>query len=336
MGLISAVVNTLAITGSLDQFLTNGASSLGVLTATTLPKFLTNNPLPDGYPWGKRTCTNTNPYKQEVDTGVTRTYDFTLSRRKLSPDGYEKDMILVNGQFPGPTIQANWGDTIVVKVTNNITGPLEGTSIHWHGFLQHNTQWMDGTPGKYLLSLVQLFLTAVGFTQCPIAPGKSFTYKFRAELYGSTWYHAHYSSQYADGVFGPIVIYGPDSKDYDVDIGPILLSDYYHHCYESIVKQLTSPRPKLPPLKPESDNNLINGKMNFDWSTAADKTIKCASNAGLAKFRFQTGKRHRLRLINTGADAAQKFSIDGHIMTVIENDFVAVQVSTGQYRCSQG
>lgn len=67
--------------------------------------------------------------------------------------------------------------------------------------------------------------------------------------------------------------------------------------------------------------------MNFDCSTVSDKNVKCANNAGLAKFRFQTGRRHRLRLINTGADAAQKFTIDGHTMTVIENDFVAVQVS---------
>lgn len=125
-----------------------------------------------------------------------------------------------------------------------------------------------------------------------------------------------------------MVIYGPTQNDYDIDVGPILLSDYYHRRYESIVKDLVSPRPKLPPLKPVSDNNLINGKMNFDCNTATDKGVKCANNAGLAKIRFQTGKRHRLRLVNTGADAAQKFSIDGHNMTVIENDFVAVEVST--------
>lgn len=41
------------------------------------------------------------------NTGVYRTYDFTLSRGKISPDGYQKDVILVNGQFPGPAIEAN-------------------------------------------------------------------------------------------------------------------------------------------------------------------------------------------------------------------------------------
>lgn len=33
---------------------------------------------------------------------------------------------------------------------------------------------------------------------------------------------------------------------------------------------------------------------------------------------------HRLRLINAGAEGTQKFSIDGHTMTVIANDFVPI------------
>lgn len=33
----------------------------------------------------------------------------------MSPDGYTKDVLLVNGQFPGPLVEANWGDTIEGK-----------------------------------------------------------------------------------------------------------------------------------------------------------------------------------------------------------------------------
>ncbi|KAJ0327146.1 hypothetical protein COL5a_006323 [Colletotrichum fioriniae] len=42
-------------------------------------------------------------------------------------------------------------------------------------------------------------------------------------------------------------------------------------------------------------------------------------------FKFQTGKTHRLRLINSGAEGTQRFSIDGHTLTVIANDFVEVE-----------
>ena len=44
-----------------------------------------------------------------------------------------------------------------------------------------------------------------GITQCPIAPGDTFEYTWKVTQYGSSWYHSHYSVQYADGAVGPIV-----------------------------------------------------------------------------------------------------------------------------------
>lgn len=60
---------------------------------------------------------------------------------------------------------------------------------------------MDGVPG------VQ---------QCPIPPGGSFTYTFLADSYGTSWYHSHYSAQYAAGLFGPMIIHGPKTIPYDI------------------------------------------------------------------------------------------------------------------------
>lgn len=124
---------------------------------------------------------------------MTRRYDLTIARGTIAPDGFERSAILINGGFPGPTLEANWGDTFEITVHNNITGPEDGTTIHWHGMLQKGTPFNDGVPSV---------------TQCPIAPGKSFTYTFQADLYGTSWYHSHYSAQYADGVWGPMVVYG--------------------------------------------------------------------------------------------------------------------------------
>ena len=161
---------------------TNGASLLGTFEAPTLPQFLTSNPLPGGFPWGNKTADNSNPYTEVPGTGVTRHYQFTISRGQKSPDGYLKDVLLVNDQFPGPMIEANWGDYIEgessnripkkrarldltadpssVQVTNLISAPEEGTALHWHGLLQTATPWYDGVPS------VQ---------QCPVAPGASLT-----------------------------------------------------------------------------------------------------------------------------------------------------------------
>lgn len=65
-----------------------------------------------------------------------------------------------------------------------------GTSIHWHGIRQLRTTYMDGVNGV---------------TQCPIAPDDQFNYVWKTWQYGSSWYHSHYSVQYADGMQGPIV-----------------------------------------------------------------------------------------------------------------------------------
>jgi len=40
----------------------------------------------------------------------------------------------INGQFPGPTIRAEVGDTLNIALTNKLF--TEGTVIHWHGIRQ--------------------------------------------------------------------------------------------------------------------------------------------------------------------------------------------------------
>jgi FtsP/CotA-like multicopper oxidase with cupredoxin domain len=61
----------------------------------------------------------------------------------------------MTGQFPGPLIQANKGDTIIVNVLNSIAN--WSTTIHWHGILQQNSSYMDGVAG-YFSSFSQLTL----------------------------------------------------------------------------------------------------------------------------------------------------------------------------------
>ena len=39
------------------------------------------------------------------------------------------------------------------------------------------------------------------------------------------WYHSHYSAQYAGGLIGPLIVHGPTNVPYDIDVGPVLLSD---------------------------------------------------------------------------------------------------------------
>ncbi|PSK56592.1 Iron transport multicopper oxidase [Elsinoe australis] len=296
---------------ALSQQATNGDSVWGTLQAPTYNEFINGSgePIQAGTPWGDRNARITNYYdlRDVPNTGKTRHYTFTVDEKNIAPDGVPKPGIVINGQFPGPMIEANWGDWIEVKVINKLS---EGTSLHWHGFLQKDTPYYDGVPSVM---------------QCPIAPGSSFTYRFRADLYGSSWYHSHYSAQYAGGALGPMIVHGPLNAQYDHDLGPVMLQDWYHADYRDLVKQVMSPASAgLPP--PTSDNVLINGKMNYPCSSSQGK--ECTPNAGVSKFKFRTGKKHRLRIINSSADGTYKFSIDNHNLTVIANDFVQIEPYT--------
>jgi hypothetical protein len=209
-------------------------------------------------------------------------------------------------------IEANWGDMISVTVYNDIAGPEEGTAIHWHGISQKGTPYYDGVPGV---------------TQCPIAPGSSFTYTFKADVYGTSWWHSHFSAQYTAGVFGPLIVYGPKHVDYDIDIGPVMLNDWYHADYTDTVADAVGPSQNISIYAPWADNNLINGRNTpYDCSLSQQSTGTCDPSTALprAQYLFQMGKTHRLRLMNTGAAALMHFSIDGHNMQVIANDFVPV------------
>lgn len=110
-----------------------------------------------------------------TSTPTTRYYEFIISETPGSPDGFERPMLVVNSmqppvqmnaeytdflildQFPGPLVEVNSGDELVVNVFNQLPN---GTTIHWHGQLQNGTNYMDGTSG---------------ITQCPIPPGMNFS-----------------------------------------------------------------------------------------------------------------------------------------------------------------
>ncbi|MEW5847944.1 MAG: multicopper oxidase family protein [Myxococcota bacterium] len=95
-----------------------------------------------------------------------------------------------NGTVPGPALEANVGDEVVVHFRNNLP---EETTIHWHG-LRVSAE-MDGVPTM----------------QTPVPPGGTFDYRFTVKDAGTYWYHPHVRSdvQVERGLYGPIVVRGP-------------------------------------------------------------------------------------------------------------------------------
>ncbi|KAF2141091.1 multicopper oxidase [Aplosporella prunicola CBS 121167] len=238
---------------------------------------------------------STDYYSTVPNTGVTREYWFDLQETTVSPDGIERSALTVNGSIPGPTIFADWGDTVVVHVSNSLTTSQNGTSIHFHGIRQNYTNQMDGVTS---------------ITQCPTAPGQSYTYTWRAEQYGSSWYHSHWALQAWEGIFGPIIINGPASSNYDEDLGSLFLNDWSHQTVDELYDSAQTDGP------PTLDNGLINGTNLYN------------SSGTVTGSRFETtwteGTSYRLRIVNGAVDTHFKFMVDNHTMTVIANDFVPI------------
>ena len=62
--------------------------------------------------WSDGYDLSTNYYQDAPDTGVVREYWFNIENTTAAPDGVELPVQLINGSFPGPTIIADWGDTV--------------------------------------------------------------------------------------------------------------------------------------------------------------------------------------------------------------------------------
>jgi FtsP/CotA-like multicopper oxidase with cupredoxin domain len=263
--------------------------------------------IPGGRPCGQNNATNRGCWKNnwnistdyEINTPPafnTREYVFTITNvtNWLGPDGIRKPAMLINNQFPGPTITADWGDYIVVTVVNALQD--NGTSIHWHGIRQFGESNQDG---------------ANGVTECPIPPGKNATYSFHVTQYGTSWYHSHFSTQYGNGVVGSLVVNGPTSDNWDIDLGPYPIMDYYWETADRLQRRAELPTGG----PPDSDNVLFRGK-----------NINPNGTGGAYDFMTLTkGKKHLLRLINPSVDNSFTVSLVGHNFLVVAADLVPIK-----------
>ncbi|ODM90154.1 Iron transport multicopper oxidase FET3 [Orchesella cincta] len=231
------------------------------------------------------------------------------------PDGVWKQKVLgINGQFPGPTLEATEGDTLEILVVNNIQDG-QNTSIHWHGIHQKGTPFEDGSSQ---------------ITQCPLPSQKSQTYRFKATEPGTHWYHSHERSQYTEGLYGALLVHAQkEAYVYDDEI-TITLSDWYHPpAWEIEEWVLANVSNRVPPIP---DSGLMNGMGRYPCKFAERKGIQCDSKKQRRPvFNLEKNKTYRVRVINAASVASFNFSIDDHILQTIEVDGVDVQKSPNVY-----
>ena len=246
---------------------------------------------------------------------TVRHFDWVLSEEVAAPGGLSKRILVVNGQSPGPLVEANLGDTVEVTVRNHLS---DITSIHWHGQPQNGTNHMDGT---------------LGVTDCGISPGTSFTYRWTVQTYGTYWWHAHSGFQYTEGLRGPMVLHSPDdpysfgptstsAKDrlqnttYDGD-QIIIANDLYNQPAITYMPIYSSPEGfgSEMGVEPVPDCGTVNGH----------GTCQGGSQVVHSNISVTANERYRFRFINSGSLGSIRFALQGHTMTVIEADGTLVQ-----------
>ena len=181
-------------------------------------------------------------------------------------------------------------------------------------------------------------------TQCPILPGTSFRYIFKARPSGTFWYHSNMGSQRANGLFGALIVRKkeinyPISFIDDPASHTVTVIDWFEREVEVIFRTLRFGVGQFPDLP--SDLNPIAryrttkgpdfttfGLIPF-WSALINGKgrhysvpYECSS---LTVYEVQKGQTYRFRMIHAGVNYAFRVSINGHKLKVMATDGYLVE-----------
>jgi FtsP/CotA-like multicopper oxidase with cupredoxin domain len=187
-----------------------------------------------------------------------------------------------NNQVPGPVLQANKGDELVVHFINHLDEP---TVIHWHGL--RLPPEMDGTEE----------------VQKPVMPGETFDYRFHLPDAGTFWFHPHLNEtvQVERGMYGTIVVKDENEPVFDND-RVFMLDDMKLNSKNEFTKPTWFyPRWMERHDGREGNTLLINGQM-------------------LPTIEMAAGQIERWRLVNASNARFYLFSMDNKPFKIIGTD----------------
>ncbi|PYI26982.1 hypothetical protein BP00DRAFT_429842 [Aspergillus indologenus CBS 114.80] len=224
--------------------------------------------------------------------------DWNITWVNAAPNGVERPIIGINGQWPCPQIDVHIGDNLVVDVYNALGN--QSTGIHWHGFHQNYNTFMDGVPD---------------ITQCPIKPKQRMRYVIPVNQTGTYWYHSHQEGQYPDGIRGPIVVHdtAPLPFHYDEEI-TVTLSDWYNRQMPQLTEDYVYPADGPAGLEPLPDAVLFNDAVG-------------------TKIPVKPNKTYLIHVVCMGNWAGHAFIVEDHDLTVVRADGILVEpkLATPQY-----
>ncbi len=252
-------------------------------------------------------------------------FELRIGETRVNFTGKDRIAYTVNGSLPAPTLRWREGDTVTLRVFNDL--PNRDASIHWHGILLPAN--MDGVPG----------LSFHG-----IKPGESYTYRFQVKQNGTYWYHSHSGFDEQLGVYGSLVIDPHHGRPVEFDREhTILLSDWSDESPDWIFAKLKKQADyfnvrkrtvgdffrdvKQQGLSRTLSDRRMWGQMRMNPTDLADVTgytytylMNGVTPSGNWTGLFKPGERVRLRLINGSAQSYFDVRIPGLKLTVVAAD----------------
>lgn len=303
-------------------------TSIAAAVATNIPSAFANG---EFTPLGSA---DFNP-KQPMLTGTE--FDLTISETRVNITGKTRVATLVNGSLPAPILVWREGDTVTLRVKNELN---VDTSIHWHGIILPTD--MDGVPG---------------FSFDGIKPGESYTYQFTVNQNGTYWYHSHSEYQEQTGLYGAIVILPKEQEPVHSDHDFVIqLSDWsdtppetiyanlkkmgaYYNYSQRTVGDFWSELKQKGFSQAWKDRAMWNDmKMtDRDLSDVTGATYTFLMNGLSPNAHWRTvvdsGKKVRLRFINSSVMTIFDIQVPGLKMTVVAADGNLIQpVEVDEFR----
>ncbi|KAA8538002.1 hypothetical protein F0562_027418 [Nyssa sinensis] len=225
--------------------------------------------------------------------GDVHHYEFVLKETNFTRLCTTRSLLVVNGSLPGPEIRVHKGDTVHVNVYNQGN---YGVTLHWHGVKQPRNPWSDGP--EYI-------------TQCPIQPGKNFTYEviFSTEE-GTVWWHAH-SDWTRNSVHGAIVVLPAPGTTFpfpEPDGDEVIV---FGSWYDYDINKVVADDLQTGADTPTSDSYLINGQPG--------DLCNC-SKGSARRMLVDHGKTYLLRIVNAVMNVDLFFAVAEHNVTVVGMD----------------
>lgn len=252
----------------------------------------------------------------------TKYYTLVLRREGIS--GSDRPVITVNHTTPGPALRISLGQTISVKVINEMQDDV--VTVHWHGMTQKNTPFMDGPMGLTQCP-INTFVKASNTLLSQTNNATSLTYTFTPEASGTYWYHGHYNEQFIDGLYGMLIVEDAPATTAAykaIGVQPSVETSLMFSTYFDLL--------------PRDLADAYNSASSFGVEPIPDYIIVNNMQSRSMKIVVKRDQQLRLRLLNTAAMTMFRFFVDGLPITVIEADgtplepidFASVLLNVGQ------